>query len=170
MRYGGRPVPCSSAPAPCGPSRTVRPGAGSCGSAWSPAVATSTPTSDLFTSGAGFLVMPEDGPATPVGAAGPVDVVRAGVGRVDVALALRRLDQVMDPPAFVQAEGGAHLNGALLAADCIDELDLTLSPVLVGGDGPRLTTGAPPAFERFELAHLATEDGYLYGRWTRRAP
>ncbi len=43
---------------------------------------------------------------------------------------------------YVQAEGGAGFNGSLLDADVIDELDLSLSPHLVGGDGPRLTTGA----------------------------
>ncbi len=118
----------------------------------------------LFTSGAGFLVMPEDGPPAPAG----VDVVRAGRGKVDVGLALRRLDEVLPPPRFVQCEGGAHLNGALLDADCVDELDLTISPVLVGGDGPRPTVGAAATLTRFDLAHLATEDGYLFGRWVRR--
>ena len=66
------------------------------------------------------------------------------------------------------AEGGPHLNGALLDGECVDELDLTISPVLVGGDGARVTTGARPTFEPLDLAHLATEDGYLYGRWVRR--
>ena len=108
-------------------------------------------------------MVPED--AAPVAG---VDVVRAGHGRVDLALALRRLGDVVPAPAFVQCEGGSHLNGALLATGCVDELDLTVSPVLAGGDGARVTTGAPPTFERFELAHLATEDGYLYGRWVRR--
>ena len=124
--------------------------------------------SGLFTSGAGFLIMPEDGEPAPVGPAGPVDVLRAGTGRVDLALALRRLDVLMDPPAFVQVEGGARLNGALLAAGCVDELDLTVSPVMAGGDGPRLTVGAPPSMTRFELAHLAVDEAsYLYTRWTR---
>ena len=31
-----------------------------------------------------------------------------------------------------------------------------------------MTSGAGPVLERFDLAHLATEDGYLYGRWVRR--
>lgn len=119
---------------------------------------------ELFATGAGFLVLPEDGPPTPAG----VDVVRAGTGRVDLATAVRRLEAVMAPPTFVQCEGGSHLNGALLASGCVDELDLTVSPVLAGGDGPRLTSGAAPTFERFDLAHLASEDGYLFGRWVRR--
>jgi riboflavin biosynthesis pyrimidine reductase len=123
------------------------------------------PTGELFTSGSGFLVMPEDGPPAP----GTVDVVRAGHGRVDVSQALQRLDQVVPDARFVQAEGGAHLNGALLASDCVDELNLTLAPALVGGDGPRLTAGSPAVFRRFDLVHLATDDNYLYGRWVRGA-
>jgi riboflavin biosynthesis pyrimidine reductase len=120
--------------------------------------------SELFTSGAGFLVMPEDGPPAPAA----IDVVRAGNGSVDLELALRRLGAVVEAPVFVQVEGGSHLNGALLHSGCIDELDLTLAPVLVGGDGPRVTSGAPPTFDRYDLVHLATDDGYLYGRWVRR--
>jgi riboflavin biosynthesis pyrimidine reductase len=119
---------------------------------------------ELFRSGAGFLVLPEDGPPAPSG----VDVVRAGTGVVDIEAALRRLGTLMEPPAFVHCEGGARLNGSLLSSGCVDELDLTIAPVLAGGDGSRLTSGAVPTFERFDLAHLATEDGYLYGRWVRR--
>jgi riboflavin biosynthesis pyrimidine reductase len=121
------------------------------------------PASELYASGAGFLVMPEDGPAAPAG----VDVVRAGTGRVDLARAVRRLGDVVDHPRHVQAEGGPHLNGQLLAAGCVDELDLTLAPLLVGGDGSRAFVGATEAMARFELAHLGTDEGYLYGRWVR---
>ena len=98
------------------------------------------PASELFRSGAGFLIMPEDGPPPPRA----IDVVRAGRGRVDLAAALARLDEVMPAPTFIQAEGGPHLNGSLLDADCVDELDLTVSPILAGGAGARLTAGAPP--------------------------
>ena len=70
--------------------------------------------------------------------------MRAGTGRVDLALALHRLDELMEPPTFVQAEGGPHLNGALLDADCVDELDLTISPFLAGGDGARAVDRRPP--------------------------
>ena len=45
----------------------------------------------------------------------------------------------------MQAEGGALLNGALAAADLIDELNLTISPQLAGGDGPRVTGGVDAA-------------------------
>ena len=122
---------------------------------------------DLFPSGAGFLVMPDDGPPAPNG----IEVLRAGVGKVDVGLAVRRLDEVMDPPAFVQVEGGPRLNASLLDADCVDELNLSFAPMLVGGDGNRLIAGAAETDHRFEPAHLiADDDGYLFTRWVRRTP
>lgn len=41
----------------------------------------------------------------------------------------------------VLCEGGAHLHGALLAADLVDEFCLTLAPVAVVGDGLRAAAG-----------------------------
>ena len=82
----------------------------------------------LFTSGAGFLILPEDAPPT----SGRRRCAPASAS-VDLAGALGQLDA-----DFVQAEGGARLNGALLDADVIDELNLTISPQLAGGDGPRV--------------------------------
>lgn len=122
-------------------------------------------STDLFDAGTGFLVMPTDGPPAPCG----IDVVRAGAGRVDLALALARLDSVMEPPTFVQSEGGGRLNGALLDAGCVDELNLSCSPVLAGGDGSRLVTGAAVTWLKFSPAHvLIDDDGYLFSRWVRQ--
>ena len=64
----------------------------------------------LWTSGRAVLVLPERAPEV------PVPSVRAGVDDVDLAAALAQLDA-----NTVQAEGGATLNGALAAADLIDE-------------------------------------------------
>ena len=113
-------------------------------------------SSPLFTSGAGFLILPEDAPPT------SVDAVRAGIGEVDFARALGQLDA-----NFVQAEGGAQLNGALSAADVIDELNLTISPQLAGGDGPRVTSGSAQLSRKMRLAHLLEEDGFLFTRYLR---
>ena len=117
-------------------------------------VDTATP---LFTSGAGFLILPES--------AGPVDVdsVRAGRDVVDLAGALATLDA-----DFVQAEGGASLNAALLDAGLLDELNLTIAPLLAGGDGPRLTTRAAATVRRMDLAHVLEEDGFLFTRYVMR--
>ncbi len=113
-------------------------------------------TSPLFTSGAGFLILPDDAPPT------PIDSVRAGRGEVDLAAALSQLDA-----DFVQAEGGALLNGALAAADLIDELDLTLSPMLAGGTGPRVTSGPTQLARRMRLVHVLEDDGFLFTRYLR---
>ena len=110
----------------------------------------------LFTSGKGFLVLPVDAPAVPVLS------VRAGIASVDIAAVLAQLDAQV-----VQAEGGSTLNGLLAAADCIDELNLTLSPHLNGGDGPRVTSGAPALSHRMALAHVLEDDGYLFTRYVR---
>ena len=113
-------------------------------------------TTPLFTSGAGFLILPDDAPPA------AVDSVRAGAGAVDLAGALAQLDA-----QFVQAEGGATLNGALAAADLIDELNLTISPQLAGGDGPRVTGGAQQLSHRMRLVHVLEEDDFLFTRYLR---
>jgi len=52
--------------------------------------------------------------------------------------------------ARISCEGGPSINGALLDADLIDEVFLTLAPTLVGGDGLRLTRTSTAA-QRHEL-------------------
>src|SRR5690606_35016115 len=70
---------------------------------------------------------------------GIAEVVRAGGTRVDIpavlaALRDRGLTQVL-------CEGGPTLLGALIEADAIDELHLTVSPTLESGDSRRIATG-----------------------------
>lgn len=113
-------------------------------------------TSRLFTSGAGFLILPDDAPPT------SIDSIRAGIGAVDFAAAFAKLDA-----DFVQAEGGAQLNGALSGADVIDELNLTISPQLAGGDGPRVTSGNAQISRKMRLAHVLEDDGFLFTRYLR---
>ena len=112
---------------------------------------------ELFTSGAGFLLLPENAPSV------ACDSVRAGIDRVDFAAALALIDT-----GFIQAEGGPLLNAALAEADVLDELNLTISPLICGGDGPRLTTAAAPMLHQMDLAHVLEEDGFLFTRYLRR--
>jgi riboflavin biosynthesis pyrimidine reductase len=116
-------------------------------------------TADLFTSGAGIAVLPEDGDAV------PVPTIRGGRGDVDLAAVLRQLDGEV-----VLAEGGPTLNGQLAAAGLIDELCVTVAPRLLGGGAKRIVVG-PPAAEptTLELAHLLEEDGFLFCRYVRSA-
>ncbi len=122
--------------------------------------------SELFTSGSGFVITTDDADfAVPR----DVDVVRAGPGRVDFDRAIRSLDEVVAGCATVQAEGGPTLNSALLGADVVDELNQTISPHTVGGDGARLAAGDEPWSRGFDLAQVAVDDdSYLYLRWQRR--
>jgi riboflavin biosynthesis pyrimidine reductase len=120
---------------------------------------------ELFASGAGFLITSE-GTEVP---SRSVDVLRAGRDEVDLAAAIRRLDEVSEVCRFVQAEGGPALNGALLEDDLLDELNVTTSATTVGGSGPRLATGADHRRDRYELRQLAIdEQSFLYARWLRR--
>jgi len=120
--------------------------------------------SDLFASGAGFVITNE---AADIDES-RVDVLRSGPERVDVARAVRRLGEIDPAVTYVQAEGGAGFNGSLLDADVIDELDLSISPNLAGGSGPRITAGAAEHLRRFELSHLLSDtDGFVFGRWIR---
>jgi riboflavin biosynthesis pyrimidine reductase len=122
-------------------------------------------TSELFTSGAGFLVTSENSSVDLRG----VDIIRAGQDDVDLDVAIARIAQLIPSCRYVQAEGGAAFNGALLDADVLDELNVTTSPATVGGAGPRLATGASQHQHRFEMRQLAVdEQSFMYGRWLRR--
>ncbi len=122
---------------------------------------TSTP---LFASGAAFVITTEDAEVS-----GDVETLRAGTTDVDLAAAIERLTGFVDRCAFVQCEGGPALNAAMASAGLLDEIDLTISAGVVGGDGPRLTAGAPDLADRYELAQLAVDDdSYLFTRWRRR--
>lgn len=121
-------------------------------------------TTPLFTSGAGFVITTRAADI-PAG----IDVIRAGTDAVDLTDALSRLGEVGVAPRFVQAEGGPTLNGALFAADLIDEINVTTSPLTVGGAGPRLATNGADHAHRFELAQLLTDDeSFVYSRWLRQ--
>lgn len=94
------------------------------------------------------------------------DVVVAGIDDVDLGAALAELGG--RGIEVVTCEGGPRLNGDLLAADLVDEWDLTVSPLLVGDDSSRSSVGPRPAAPRgFELDRLLEGDGLLLGRWVR---
>lgn len=118
----------------------------------------------LFASGAGFVIT-NDAAEIPEG----IDTLRAGATSVDLAAAIGRMHELIPNVAHIQAEGGPTLNAALAEADLVDELCLTLSPHLVGGDAPRLMSGATELGRRFTPAHVLIDDeGYLFTRWVRR--
>jgi riboflavin biosynthesis pyrimidine reductase len=94
--------------------------------------------------------------------AGADRVLVAGEERVDPRLAVTHL--AARGLRRILLEGGPHLLGDVIAADCLDEICLTLSPLLVAGGGLRTALG-PPAAVRIRPAHLVECDATLLGRW-----
>jgi riboflavin biosynthesis pyrimidine reductase len=91
------------------------------------------------------------------------EVVVAGDDSVDLkaamaALADRGLTRVL-------CEGGPRLLRDLTADGLLDELCLTLSPVLSGPGPARVLGGEPIPAHRLALAHLLEEDGTLFCRY-----
>ncbi|CAA9316080.1 MAG: hypothetical protein AVDCRST_MAG48-2367 [uncultured Friedmanniella sp.] len=107
------------------------------------------------------------GDLDPLRAAG-IEVREEGE-ELDLAAALDRLAGAGWPRLL--CEGGPGLHRALLAAGLVDELSLTLAPVVVGGEGMRSTSG--PGLDAalpFDLAFaLHGEDGTLFTSYRSRA-
>ncbi|TDC76491.1 pyrimidine reductase family protein [Micromonospora sp. KC606] len=112
------------------------------------------------------VVLTTEAAAPPAGLTDVVDLVRLGGDAVDLAAGLaelrhRGLGQLL-------CEGGPHLFGALTAADLVDELCLTVSPLLAGAGPGRITAGDPSAPRPLGLRHvLAADDGVLMLRYAR---
>jgi riboflavin biosynthesis pyrimidine reductase len=86
--------------------------------------------------------------------------------RVDVRAAVRALGEI--GADVVLSEGGPTLIGQLAAADVLDELCLSVSPLIVGGDAARVTDIASTTNRRYELARVLEEDSMLLLRYVRR--
>lgn len=68
----------------------------------------------------------------------------------------------------VLCEGGPSLFGALVAADAVDELCLTVAPLLAAGDAGRIATGpAGPAPRTMSLVGVLTEQDELMLHYRR---
>ena len=94
------------------------------------------------------------------------DVLVCGTDTVDArrvvaALAERGLSQIL-------CEGGPSLVGALIEADAVDELCLTLSPVLDGGSAGRISHGGGAATPRaMRLVHALPAGDTVLLRYAR---
>ncbi|MFJ6013755.1 pyrimidine reductase family protein [Streptomyces sp. NPDC092952] len=93
------------------------------------------------------------------------EVVFAGEGtRVDPARAVAELAD--RGHARLLTEGGPRLLGQFVAAGVLDELCLTLAPLLTAGDAQRIAGGPGVAVpKRFTLASMLEEDGFLFTRY-----
>lgn len=64
----------------------------------------------------------------------------------------------------IQCEGGPSLLSSIRSAGLLDEVCLTISPLLVGGSGLRIVDG-PDGRSQLRPVALLEEDGSLMGRW-----
>lgn len=86
------------------------------------------------------------------------------------SLALARAVSVLADRGLgrVLAEGGPGILGRLISDDLLDELCLTVAPVLVGGAAGRIVTGEDDDRTRLRLQQvLGDDDGYLFLRYAR---
>lgn len=120
-------------------------------------------SSPLFTESRPLVICPRGVDVAEVAAV--ADVVQAGEGDVDLTSALRLLRG--RGVEVVLCEGGPTLNGRLAEQGLIDEICLTIAPVLVGGDlgtgilgRARLPTTVP-----VELVQVLEESGVLLCRY-----
>ncbi|HPU14144.1 MAG TPA: dihydrofolate reductase family protein [Aeromicrobium sp.] len=70
----------------------------------------------------------------------------------------------------VLVEGGPSLHGALIQADLVDEVCLTVSPHLIAGDQLRIAQSTSPVLREMRLGHAVTDEGVLLTRWVRERP
>jgi riboflavin biosynthesis pyrimidine reductase len=116
-----------------------------------------------------LVVTHEAAPRRRQAALAPVaELLRCGAEEVDLEQALaelgaRGLHRIL-------CEGGPSLNGALARLDVIDEVFLTIDPVLLAGDAPRIARSAEEVTpRRMRLVELREHEGELLLRY-HRAP
>ncbi len=97
------------------------------------------------------------------------DVIVAGEDDVDLGAAVSALAERGHQRLL--AEGGPHLLGQFVQAGLLDELCLTIGPLIAGPGASRIvagtglpTTGPMP----LTLAHVLEDDGFLLCRYTRK--
>ena len=100
-------------------------------------------------------------------AAEAADVIIAGDDDVDLARAVSALAK--RGHSNVLSEGGPGVAAQLAAAGLLDEICLTVAPLLAAGEARRILDGAalgPPSV--LELGHVLEAGGYLFLRYLRR--
>ncbi|MFI6322247.1 pyrimidine reductase family protein [Nonomuraea sp. NPDC050556] len=98
-------------------------------------------------------------------AAALADVIIAGEDRVDPASAIAALHE--RGLTKVLCEGGPRVNGQLAAAGLLDELCLSVSPLLIGGGAARILNGEASQVP-LALSQVLEEEGVLFCKYTRK--
>lgn len=95
-------------------------------------------------------------------------VVVAGGDDVDLRAGLAAVRKRFGYTSLL-SEGGPTLNAPMLSAGLVDELCLTLGPVLVGGGGPRFVPGLPSPLD-LTLTAVLEDAGELFLRYALTTP
>jgi riboflavin-specific deaminase-like protein len=93
------------------------------------------------------------------------EIVTVGETSVDLAAAVRALHG--RGATQLLCEGGPRLFGAMIAADLVDELCLTLSPRLAGGSAGRIAAGPDGPAREMSLAGILADGDMLFLRYVR---
>lgn len=93
------------------------------------------------------------------------DLITAGDTAVDLPAALSALHA--RGATQLLCEGGPHLLGALTAADQVDELCLTVAPLLAGAGAGRITAGNPGPPRSMSLRSICSAQSMLFLRYAR---
>ena len=67
----------------------------------------------------------------------------------------------------INCEGGPSLHGELISNGLVDDLCLTIAPVLTAGDATRIAHSRLPVAEDMRLAHVVPVGDVLFTRWTK---
>lgn len=118
---------------------------------------------------------PDLRPMIITGADAPPERVEALSDRAEVVVAG---EQGADPAAIrdllhdrghevILAEGGPTLNGQLVTVDAVDEINLTLSPMMVAGGSSRVSRHPLAVEHRFRRARVLAGESMLFLRYLR---
>jgi riboflavin biosynthesis pyrimidine reductase len=124
------------------------------------------PSSDVFAKAPVRPLVITSGSAPRNEALGKVaDIVVCGSNTVDPVLMVSTLAE--RGLTRIHCEGGPSFFGSLLASDVVDELCLTVSPLLVGDDSGRIARGAVPDPRAMSLAGVLRSESTLLLRYVR---
>lgn len=95
------------------------------------------------------------------------DVLVCGASQVDMRQAISMLNEM--GYGLILSEGGPSLNAQLATDDLIDEICVTIAPVLVSGDSKRIVDGSDPlpGGHAYRLARVTVGATSLFARWMR---
>ena len=97
-------------------------------------------------------------------------MIVAGEAMVDVVAALEALGE--RGYQRVLTEGGPHLLAQIAGEGLLDELCLTVAPLLAGPGADRIVAGGLPmpggGAQPFTLKHVLADEGFLLCRYVRR--